>query len=194
MEILKNTYRGTRLASLPSEIPFPSVDVAAVNRLLDLCPVKNTTTLADCPSLASEVGVASLHAKDERSRMGLGSFKALGAAYVIASLANETGADDMATALAGRTFITPSAGNHGLSLAAGARAFGAKAVIYISQTVPESFAERLRDKGATVVREGHDYEASMVAAMKAKEQNGWTLVSDTSVSYTHLTLPTICSV
>ena len=180
MEILKNTYRGTRLVSLPAEIPFPSVDVAAVNKLLDLCPVKNTTALTDCPSLASEVGVASLHAKDERSRMGLGSFKALGAAYVIASLANETGADDMTTALAGRTFITPSAGNHGLSLAAGARAFGAEAVIYISQTVPESFAERLRDKGATVVREGHDYEASMVAAMKAKEQNGWTLVSDTS--------------
>lgn len=136
--------------------------------------------LVNCQALAAEFDVAALHVKDERTRMGLGSFKALGAAYVIATMARESGKDDLLTALAGETFITPSAGNHGLSVAAGARAFGADAVIYISETVPENFAERLRAKGATVVREGHDYEASMVAAMTAMEANGWTLVSDTS--------------
>ena len=180
MEILKNTYRGTRLASLPAEIPFPSVDVAAVNRLLEQCPVTNETPLVEASNIAADLGIASLHVKDERTRMGLGSFKALGAAYVIATMASETGAEDMTTALAGRTFITPSAGNHGLSVAGGAKAFGAKAVVYIAEAVPEVFAERLRGLGATVVREGHDYEASMVAAMKAKNENGWTLVSDTS--------------
>lgn len=180
MEIYKNPHRGTRLSSLPPHIPFPSVDVAAVNRLLAECPVADNSPLVDCAKLAEELGISSLHVKDERGRMGLGSFKALGAAYVIASMAKATGKADLSTALAGETFITPSAGNHGLSVAAGARAFGAKAVIYIAETVPESFAERLRDKGATVVREGHNYEASMDAAMTAKDANGWTLVSDTS--------------
>ena len=79
-----------------------------------------------------------------------------------------------------QTFVSSSAGNHGLSIAAGAKAFGARAVIYLSETVPEGFAERLRDLGAQVVRAGADYEASMTAAMAAADENGWTLLSDTS--------------
>jgi diaminopropionate ammonia-lyase len=122
--------------------------------------------------------------------MGLGSFKALGAAYVIAHEAAQTGAEqtgakqtaagEMSTALQGRTYVTASAGNHGLSVAAGARIFGARAVVYLAQTVPEGFAARLRDKGAEVVREGAEYEASMAAAAQAAEDNGWTLLSDSS--------------
>ena len=112
--------------------------------------------------------------------MGLGSFKALGAAYVIAHRAANSGAADLATAMQGQTFVSSSAGNHGISIAAGAKAFGAKAVIYLSETVPEVFAERLRALGADVVRAGADYEGSMTAAMKAADDNGWTLLSDTS--------------
>jgi diaminopropionate ammonia-lyase len=112
--------------------------------------------------------------------MGLGSFKALGAAYVIAHEAAATGKTPMAQALAGRTYVTASAGNHGLSVAAGAHVFGARAVVYLSRTVPEGFAERLRAKGAEVVRAGEDYEASMAAAAQAAEDHGWTLLSDSS--------------
>jgi diaminopropionate ammonia-lyase len=86
----------------------------------------------------------------------------------------------MSTALQGRTYVTASAGNHGLSVAAGARIFGARAVVYLAQTVPEGFAARLRDKGAVVVREGAEYEASMAAAAQAARDNGWTLLSDSS--------------
>jgi diaminopropionate ammonia-lyase len=53
--------------------------------------------------------------------MGLGSFKALGAAYVIALEAVATGADDLSVALKDRAYVTARAGNHGLSAAAGAR-------------------------------------------------------------------------
>jgi diaminopropionate ammonia-lyase len=76
--------------------------------------------------------------------------------------------------------VTASAGNHGLSVAAGARVFGAKAVIYLAQTVPSSFAEQLRNKGADVVVEGENYEASMAAAAHAAVQNGWRLLSDST--------------
>ena len=83
--------------------------------------------------------------------MGLGSFKALGAAYVIAH-------DAKAGRAKGRTYVTASAGNHGMSVAAGASAFGASAVVYIAESVPEVFADRLRGLGAQVVREGAIYE------------------------------------
>ena len=112
--------------------------------------------------------------------MGLGSFKALGAAYVIARQAVETSDNPGPKTLNGRTFVTASAGNHGMSVAAGARLFGAEAVVYIAETVPESFAQKLRDLGAQAVRAGADYAASMEAAMQASRQNGWTLLSDSS--------------
>jgi len=83
-------------------------------------------------------------------------------------------------ALAGRVFVAASAGNHGLSVAAGAQVFGARAVIYLADTVPEAFAELLRSKGAEVVRAGAIYEESMAAAQGAAAENGWTLLSDSS--------------
>jgi Threonine dehydratase len=118
--------------------------------------------------------------KDERGRMGLGSFKALGAAYVIARDAVAARPENPAGALEGRTYTAASAGNHGLSLAAGARVFGARAVIFLAETVPESFADRLRAKGAEVRRAGAEYEASMAAARETAEREDWTLLSDSS--------------
>ncbi len=176
MENLTNPWRGTGLPDdVLSGAPAPSVDAAAPARLLAQCPAAAETPLLVVKGLGAQVW-----AKDERRRMNLGSFKALGAAYVIAHRAAATGQKDLSSALAGETFVSSSAGNHGLSIAAGARAFGAEAVIYLSETVPEGFARRLQDLGARVVRAGADYEASMSAAMQAAEENSWTLLSDTS--------------
>ncbi len=159
-------------------------DPREARALFARCPVADTTPLLAAPELAKVVGVGALWLKDERARMGLGSFKALGAAHAIARLAADRvdapGADTMATALAGTTFVCASAGNHGLSVAAGARVFGADAVIHVSRTVPESFVARLRSKGARVVRSGDDYEASMAAAAADADAHGWVLLSDSS--------------
>ncbi len=177
MQILANPHRGTGLAL--ADIPDPSTDAEAPRALLSRCPAHAPTPMVAAVPLASGAGVAEVLVKDERGRMGLGSFKALGAAYVIAHEAASAGGE-IETALAGRTYVTASAGNHGLSVAAGAALFGARAVIYLSSTVPEGFAERLRGKGADVVRAGDDYEASMQAASDAAGQHGWTLLSDSS--------------
>jgi diaminopropionate ammonia-lyase len=178
MDHLRNPLRGR---GLPDLGPMPATDVQGVAALLSACPVHAETPLLDLANLAEEAGAASVFVKDERRRMGLGSFKALGAAYAIAreaSLARGSGAWD--TALAGRVFVTASAGNHGLSVAAGARVFGARAVIFLAETVPESFADRLRGKGAEVRHAGATYEDSMAAAEAAAEAGGWALLSDSS--------------
>ena len=176
MRVFENPWRGQTLPDpVLEDIPMPSVAANVVEALLQQCPVAKETPLVQASGFSCSTWI-----KDERERMGLGSFKALGAAYVIACDASETGATDMTRALAGRTYVTASAGNHGLSVAAGARVFGADAVVYLAQTVPESFAGRLRDKGAQVVRAGAEYEASMEAAMHAAAANDWILLSDTS--------------
>ena len=181
MQSQKNPYRGH---GMPSDallnIPFPRHDPARAQALLGLCPMAQPTPLRRSERLAHRAGVAELWIKDERERMGLGSFKALGASHAIAKQVPPEQFDTPGQALKGRVFVTASAGNHGLSLAAGARVFGARAVIYIAETVPEAFAELLRARGAEPVRAGAVYEESMAAAERAARENGWDLISDSS--------------
>jgi diaminopropionate ammonia-lyase len=174
MQILHNpaTQSGTHMPDL-ADMPWPSVDAGRPLSLLKRCPVANETPLVQAPQLATLAGVGHVYVKDERGRMGLGSFKALGAAYVIAQ-------DAARNQAAGQTYVTASAGNHGLSVAAGAQAFGATAVVYLAQAVPEVFADRLRHFGADVRRHGATYEQSMAGAANAADQNGWILLSDSS--------------
>lgn len=174
MDILANPYRPRGLTHPDfDDVPWPSADAGPTQRLLARCPKAAQTPLLDAPEIAAKAGVARVHLKDERARMTLGSFKALGAANVIAHHAE-------AGQAMGRCYVTASAGNHGLSVAAGARAFGARAVVYLSGSVPESFADRLRNEGAEVRREGATYEESMAAAETAAAESGATLLSDSS--------------
>ncbi len=185
-EVLENPWRGRGLGGGG---PLPLADARGVARLLQRCPAHAPTPLRHAADVAGALGVGELWLKDERARMGLGSFKALGAAHAIARTAAATDAPDFRHALQGRVYVTASAGNHGLSVAAGTALFGARAVIFLAQTVPEAFADRLRARGAEVMRAGADYEGSMQAAAKAAETNGWTLLSDSSwPGYTELPL------
>ena len=189
MTLWLNPWRGS---GLPDDAALAggeiSTNVDAVLSLLKQCPIAKETPLIPAPKLAEKFGIDEVWVKDERRRMNLGSFKALGAAYAIAKQAiavqqppGET------TPLAGITYCCASAGNHGLSLAAGARIFGAKAVVYLSTEVPANFSNRLQAKGARVVHIGKNYEESLAAAEKDAEANDWVLLSDTSwPGYTQL--------
>ncbi len=154
--------------------------------MLRLCPAYQPTPLRQMPALAGDLGIGALMVKDETRRMRLGSFKALGGVYAIAQMIEDaSGTSDLNSEqarnlAAGMTFITASAGNHGLSVAAGARIFGARGVIVLSSSVPEGFAGRIRKTGAQVVRVNGSYEDSVQYAIDAAEQNGWQLLADGS--------------
>ena len=110
----------------------------------------------------------------------MGSFKALGGVYAVAQLISQRWQHaylselmpeqfQQAKVLAfanSLTFVCASAGNHGLAVAAGARLFGAKSRIHLCHRIPEQFAQRLKQKGATVVRSGDSYEESVEAAIE----------------------------
>jgi diaminopropionate ammonia-lyase len=171
------------MAALTTYLPNPARraygadDRALINRdhgrevraSLRVCPRHAETALAPAPLLAREGGVASVHVKAEWDRMGLGSFKALGGGLAVKMRAGED-----------RTFVCASAGNHGLAVAAAARAFGRGAVVYLSHAVPHSFATRLAGEGALVRRAGQTYEESLAAARRAARRRGWTLIADAS--------------
>lgn len=172
-----NTTSGSRLFRTAPDRPMT---------LLQQCPVYAPTPLFNHAELARHFGVETLFIKDESHRMRLGSFKALGGAFAVAQIiSNAAGTTDLDSEKArkiasGLTFITASAGNHGLSVAAGARIFGAKAAIYLAAAVPEDFANRIRALGAQVVRISGSYEDSVSAAITAAEENDWLLLADGS--------------
>lgn len=153
------------------------------------------TPLVALPGLAAAAGLAEVWYKDEGPRFGLGSFKALGGAYAVCRLlrrqvATATGAADIPTAeltsgrhreiLSGITVCTATDGNHGRSVAWGARAFGCRCVIYIHATVSEGRKRAMEDLGAEVQRVAGNYDDSVRQAAADAEDKGWFVVSDTS--------------
>jgi diaminopropionate ammonia-lyase len=152
------------------------------------------TPLLVLPGLAAEIGVASLHYKDEAGRFGLGSFKALGGAYAVARLLQrqvetELGAPvpmaDIvsgahADIVAGITVCCATDGNHGRSVAWGAQTFGCRCVIFIHATVSEGRKEAIELFGAEVRRCEGNYDDSVREAQETAAREGWFVVSDTS--------------
>lgn len=165
-----------------------------VERHLAPCPAYAPTPLVSLPALAAELGVASLHLKDEGARLGLGSFKALGGAWAVIRLVLEEAerrlgrplppealrAPEVRAVAAGITFGCATDGNHGRSVAAGARLAGARAVVWVHGGVSEGRVAAIAAYGAEVVRVPGSYDDSVAEAARRCEAEGWRVVSDTS--------------
>lgn len=184
--------------------PLPTADAEFVGveaardaeRFLAGCPIHAPTTLRALPGLAARLDIASLHVKDEAERLGLGSFKALGGCHAVLQLVLERGERELgrplpASALlepalrrvaARLTFACATAGNHGRSVAAGARLAGARAVIFVPENAAATRVEALRRAGADVIPVDGSYDDAVGEATRRCERNGWILVSDTSWS------------
>ena len=130
------------------------------------------TPLHHLRALAEALGLGDILYKDEGPRFGLGSFKALGGAYAAVRL--------VARQDAGITLATATDGNHGRSLAWGAKRLGCPCQIYIHRDVSEGRAAAMRDLGAAVTRIDGDYDASVAAVRRDAKAQGWYVVSDTS--------------
>jgi diaminopropionate ammonia-lyase len=153
------------------------------------------TPLVDLPGLASRAGVAAVRIKHEGGRFGLGSFKALGGAYAVANLltaelARGGGAPFVTSAgLAdGRfsdrtkliTVTCATDGNHGRSVAWGARRFHCGCVIFVHETVSQARVDAIASYGARVVQIAGNYDDAVREAARQARANGWFVVSDTS--------------
>lgn len=152
------------------------------------------TPLHSLPSLAGEIGVGTLLYKDENPRFGLASFKALGGAYAVLRVAADrvaarTGAQpSMAEIEAGRheeavrglTVCCATDGNHGRSVAWGARRAGCRCVIYVHEEVSQGRRDAIAGFGAEVRVVAGGYDDSVRRAAEDADEAGWTIVSDTS--------------
>jgi diaminopropionate ammonia-lyase len=161
---------------------------------LAACPVHKPTALHALPALAAELGIGELRVKDEGQRFGFGAFKALGGVHAVGmalakAVQARTGRLPTFEAVmqgthraitAGFTFATASSGNHGRAVAAGARLFGNRCVIFLPAFAPAEKEAAIRARGAEVIRVDGDYEAAVEQCRRQAEANGWTIISDTS--------------
>ncbi|CDX40135.1 2,3-diaminopropionate ammonia-lyase [Mesorhizobium sp. SOD10] len=152
------------------------------------------TPLHALPALAGELGIGTLHVKDEGKRLGLGSFKALGGAYAVMHLVLEEAGRRLGRAVAVEelhkpevkaiaaqmTFACATDGNHGRSVAQGAGLVGAHSVIFVHSGVSNERVAAIARFGAKMVRVAGDYDQSVREAARVAAERGWTVVSDTS--------------
>lgn len=153
-----------------------------------------TTPMHALSDLAAELGVGSLHIKDEGSRLGLGSFKALGGAYAVVKLTLEEASRRLERTVdvaqlaspavqsiaTGLTVTCATDGNHGRSVAQGAQRVGANAVIFVHSGVSDNRIAAIARFGAKMVRVEGTYDDSVAECARVAADKGWTVVSDTS--------------
>ncbi len=173
---------------------FPVCDMRAAQAEIVQWEGYAPTALLNLDEIAASAGVGSVVYKDESTRFGLGSFKALGGAYAVlhyiaGRLARETGSPvslaevrsgKFADAAAGITVATATDGNHGRSVAWGAKQAGCQCRIYIHAGVSRGREEAMAEFGAEVIRIKGDYDESVRLAASEAKANGWQVISDTS--------------
>ncbi len=170
--------------------PAPSRSPAAFHALL---PDYSATPLIDVPSLAAGLTVGRVLVKDESSRLGLPSFKALGASWAVHQLlVTEAGEEwpgphglpglrRLAAARPGLVLVTATDGNHGRAVARMARLVGAAARVVVPAVVTGQAAAAIAAEGAEVVTVPGGYDEAVAAADRwVRGQPGAVLVQDTA--------------
>ena len=127
------------------------------------------TPLESLNKLSKELELKNIFYKDESKRFGLKSFKALGGAYAVEKITK--GRKDI-------TVSTATAGNHGKSVAWGAKNLGLNCKIFISENVSETRAEEMRNLNAEVIRVKGNYEDSLNFCKEESKKNNWEIIQD----------------
>ena len=127
------------------------------------------TPLLSLNKLAKELNLNKIFYKDENKRFNLKSFKALGGAYAVEKITK--GNKDVVVS-------TATAGNHGRSVAWGAKRLGLKCKIFISEYVSEARGQAMANLGADVIKVKGNYENSLIECIKQSTNNNWQIVQD----------------
>ncbi len=168
-KLLKNNYYNFERKNILRYIPSSIL----LNAFKTISSWKNykATPLLKLDKLKKKLKVNNVFYKDESKRFHLKSFKALGGAYAVEKISK--GKKNIIISSA-------TAGNHGRSVAWGAKRLGLKCKIFVSQYVSDSRVQEIKKYGADVTRVKGDYENSLRECIKLSKKNNWKIVQDVS--------------
>ncbi len=113
---------------------------------------------------AGRFAIGSLRYKDESTRFGLGSFKALGGAYAAKRALSRASITELGRA----TLACATDGNHGRSVAYAAQRLGCRCVVFMHEHAPEAKAAAIRALGAQVITTPGTYDDSVISCQPAR--------------------------
>ena len=128
-------------------------------------PIIYRTPLVPSSRLAEPLGT-NVFLKLESLQV-TGSFKIRGAANKLSVLSENERQ---------RGVITVSSGNHGRAVAYVAKEFGLRAVICVSEAVPDNKIQAIRELGAEIVVAGKTYDEANEFALQLKDERQLTMV------------------
>ena len=168
-KLLKNNYHNFKRKNILRYIPSSIL----LNAFKTISNWKNykATPLLKLDKLKKKLKVNNVFYKDESKRFHLKSFKALGGAYAVEKISK--GKKNIIISSA-------TAGNHGRSVAWGAKRLGLKCKIFVSQYVSDSRVQEIKKYGADVTRVKGDYENSLRECIRLSKKNNWKIVQDVS--------------
>ncbi|KUJ10723.1 tryptophan synthase beta subunit-like PLP-dependent enzyme [Mollisia scopiformis] len=139
------------------------------------------TRLVPLSDLASELGIKGIYIKAETSRLGLPSFKLLGASWAVrqaiihhANLPSSSSLDDLRGAVQKHDikFCAATDGNHGRSVAFMGRLLGVNETkVFVPRGLDERIIASIADEGANVVVADGNYDETVQTAHRFAEQN-----------------------
>ncbi len=158
---LTEVERGTA-RDLAALWPGPIPTLADVYRARAVIrPYLVPTPLIEPPALADKLG-CQLFVKCENLQP-TGAFKVRGGLTLMSRLNDEARA---------RGVVAASTGNHGQSIAFAARMFGVKAVVFMPERPNPLKVAAIERLGATVVREGLDFDECFAASRRYAHEHG----------------------
>lgn len=150
-----------------------------------------STPLVSAPDLATRLGVAQVWVKDESQRLGMPSFKILGASWAtfralcvrVGAKHTEVGGLDGLRALLQPlpplTLVAATDGNHGRAVARMARLLGLAAHILVPRDMIAARIEAIEDEGAQVTVVPGTYDVAVAESARLEDESH-VVISDTS--------------
>lgn len=172
---------------------FAPKEAAKARKFHQSFPEYKETPLVKLRALAKELGVASIHVKDESYRFGLNAFKVLGGSYTIGHyIAKQLGmdiselpyekmiSDEVRSRLGKVTFVTATDGNHGRGVAWTANRLKQASVVYMPKGSAEERLRNIQALGADASITDMNYDDAVRLAKENGDKYGWILVQDTA--------------
>lgn len=153
---------------------FSAEEYAQMRAFFTARPGLASSPLHRLASLARDLGIGQLYAKDESHRFGLNAFKLLGARFAVETLLAE------GHVTPGGTLVCASEGNHGRAVARAARDAGCAARVYMAHDAAQARVDAIAGEGAAVVKVDGSYDDAVRIMQAEAEGNGWTVISDTA--------------
>ena len=167
--------------------PATSPDlVSAFHRRL---PHYAPTTLISLSKTAKEIGVKAVYLKYEGRRLGLSSFKILGASWgtfrALARKFNLPLDSDLAAVKKAlnsepTTLLAATDGNHGLAVARMGNILETQVQIFVPSSMNPTTMQIIENEGALVTRINGSYDQAVQVAFQAAENTKGILIQDTA--------------